>query len=130
MYTINYNLNNMYYNTKNLQIISQNIARHKSNIYNKNKIKRMIARKESYIHLYYTISKRLTKYKIYLEDNFHQPNINIKKRVKELKQEMIRVTEALDFIEKEEALIMKVFNISTCQLINCINNLKNSFKIC
>lgn len=117
----------MYYNTKNLQIIYKNISRHKSNIYNKNKIKHMIARKKSYIHLYHTISKRLTKYEIYLDENFHKPNMNTKKRVRELKQEMIKVTKSLDFIEKEEALIMKVFNISTYQLINCINNLKNSF---
>lgn len=117
------------YNTNNLKVISKNILKYKSNIYTKQKIKCMIIKKESLIHLYKTISNRLYKYKIYLEEHFHQPNISIKNRVRQLNKELVRVTNLLDFIEKEELMIMKVFKISPYPIVNCINNLKSIFKI-
>jgi len=109
------------YNTHNLYIISKNISRYKSNIYNKNKIKYMIKKKKNLIQQYNINSNHILKYKLYLLNN-KNTNQNIINRINQLTNLLSIITYKLDKIEEEEKLIMRVFKISNYSIINCLNN--------
>lgn len=116
------------YNTKNLYIISKNISKYQSNIYNKNKINYMIKQKKNLIHRYDTCCNKLLKYNLYLvskkniDSETYQRFMN---KINKIEGLAAIITKSLNKIEEEEKVIMRLFNISSSSIIN---NLKNIFK--
>jgi hypothetical protein len=107
------------YNINNLKVISRNISRYKSNIYNKNKINYMIKKKQNLIKQYEYIITSIFKYESSLVNNSY--NSTIINRINQLKNSLSIVIYSLDKIEEEEKLIMRVFKISNYSIINCVN---------
>lgn len=110
------------YNINNLKLISRNISRYKSNIYNKNKINYMIKKKQHLIKQYDYITTSIFNHKLSLGKNSKNSNINVIKKIEYLQKSLLNVVQAIDRMEKEEELIIKVFNISKFPIIKCLNN--------
>jgi hypothetical protein len=110
------------YNINNLKVISRNISRYNSNIYNKNKINYMIKKKKNLIKQYDYITTSIFKQKLSLVNNSNNSNINIINKINQLTNLLSIVIHSLDKIEEEEKLIMRVFKISNYSIINCLNN--------
>lgn len=110
------------YNINNLKLISRNISRYKSNIYNKNKINYMIKKKQNLIKQYDYITTSILNHKLSLVKNSTNSNINVINKIEDLQKSLLNVVQAIERMEKEEELIIKVFNISKFPIINCLNN--------
>ena len=105
------------YNINNLKVISKNISRYNSNIYNKNKINYMIKKKQNLITQYENIKHSIVREQISLDNHCH--NSNIINKINQLAHSLSIVIHSLDKIEEEEKLIMRVFKISNDSIINC-----------
>ena len=107
------------YNLNNLKVISRNISRYNSKIYNKNKINYMIKKKKNLIKQYDYITTSIFMQKLSLVNRY---NSNIINKINQLTNLLSIVIQSLDKIEEEEKLIMRVFKISKFSIINCLNN--------
>jgi hypothetical protein len=107
------------YNINNLKVISKNISRYNSNIYNKNKINYMIKKKQNLITQYECIKHSIVRQQLSLDNHNHCHNSNIINKINQLTHSLSIVIHSLDKIEEEEKLIMRVFKISNDSIINC-----------
>lgn len=115
------------YNTDKLEIIYKNIKYYKSNIYNQKNILYKINKKKQLIKSYIFSIEELDKLKhkvIFTYLSLKTKN-KIKERIIDLAYKITILEENINFIEWEENMIMKTFNIKNNDILNCIIRLKN-----
>ena len=115
------------YNTDKLEIIYKNIKYYKSNIYNQKNILYKINKKKQLIKSYIFSIEELDKLKhkvIFTYLSLKTKN-KIKERIINLAYKITILEENINFIEWEENMIMKTFNIKNNDILNCIIRLKN-----
>jgi hypothetical protein len=116
------------YNTNQLEIIYKNIKYYKSNIYNQKNILYKINKKKQLIKSYISSIEELDKLKhkvIFTYLSLKTKN-KIKERIIDLSYKIIIIEQNINYIEWEENMIMKTFNIKNNDILNCIIRLKNS----
>jgi|LakMenE18May11ns_1017448.scaffolds.fasta_scaffold9264687_1 hypothetical protein len=110
------------YNTDKLEIIYKNIKYYKSNIYNQKNILYKINKKKQLIKSYIFSIEELDKLKhkvIFTYLSLETKN-KIKERIIDLTYKITILEENINFIEWEENMIMKTFNIKNNDILNCI----------
>ena len=110
------------YNTDKLEIIYKNIKYYKSNIYNQKNILYKINKKKQLIKSYIFSIEELDKLKhkvIFTYLSLETKN-KIKERIIDLSYKITILEENINFIEWEENMIMKTFNIKNNDILNCI----------
>ena len=110
------------YNTDKLEIIYKNIKYYKSNIYNQKNILYKINKKKQLIKSYTFSIEELDKLKhkvIFTYLSLETKN-KIKERIIDLTYKITILEENINFIEWEENMIMKTFNIKNNDILNCI----------
>lgn len=116
------------YNTDKLEIIYKNIKYYKSNIYNQKNILYKKNKKKQLINSYITSIDELDtlKYKIIFNYLSIKNKKKIQERIIDLAYNITVIEQNINFIEWEENMIMKTFNIKNNDILNCIIRLKNS----
>ena len=99
------------YNTDQLEIIYKNIKYYKSNIYNQKNILYKINKKKQLIKSYISSIEELHKLKT---------KNKINERIIDLTYKITILEKNINFIEWEENMIMKTFNIKNNDILNCI----------
>ena len=115
------------YNTNQLEIIYKNIKYYKSNIYNQKNILYKINKKKQLIKSYISSIEELDKlkYKVIFTYLSLKTKNKIKEKIIDLAYKITIIEENINFIEWEENMIMKTFNIKNNDILNCIIRLKN-----
>jgi hypothetical protein len=116
------------YNTDKLEIIYKNIKYYKSNIYNQKNILYKKNKKKQLINSYIASIEELDtlKYKIIFNYLSIKNKKKIQERIIDLAYNITVIEQNINFIEWEENMIMKTFNIKNNDILNCIIRLKNS----
>ncbi len=116
------------YNTDKLEIIYKNIIYYKSNIYNQKNILYKKNKKKQLINSYIASIEELDtlKYKIIFNYLSIKNKKKIQERIIDLAYNITVIEQNINFIEWEENMIMKAFNIKNNDILNCIIRLKNS----
>ena len=116
------------YNTDQLEIIYKNIKYYKSNIYNEKNILCKINKKKQLIKSYISSIEELDKLKHRVIFNYLSTKTKnkIKEKIIKLAYNITIIEKNINFIEWEENMIMKTFNIKNNDILNCIIRLKKS----